>query len=76
LMVDGEVGASELLARLGGLGHSARDLAYRLYHVAERKGWAEEAGAYNALVVAWSDLSRGAESARTARPAQTSLGLE
>jgi hypothetical protein len=28
-------------------------LAYRLYTVCERKGWAQEALAYNMLVVAW-----------------------
>jgi len=76
LLGDGEQAAADLLARLGGLGDTARDLAYRLYHVAERKGWTEEARAYNALVVAWSDLARGAESARATGPAQASLGLE
>jgi putative DNA methylase len=76
LLTEGEGPAGELLARLGGLGDTARDLAYRMYHVAERKGWTDEARAYNALVVAWTDLTRGAESARAARPAQTSLGLE
>jgi putative DNA methylase len=76
LLTDGEAPAGYLLARLGGLGDTARDLAYRMYHVAERKGWTDEARAYNALVVAWTDLSRGAESARAAQPAQANLGLE
>ncbi len=76
LLTDGEAAASDLLARLGGLGDTARDLAYRLYHVAERKGRTDEARAYNALVVAWTDLSRGAEAARAAGPAQATLGLE
>ena len=76
LLADGESAAGDLLAHLGGLGDTARDLAYRMYHVAERKGWTDEARAYNALVVAWTDLSRGAESTRAAKPAQTSLGLE
>jgi putative DNA methylase len=76
LLTDGEAPAGALLARLGGLGDTARDLAYRMYHVAERKGWTDEARAYNALVVAWTDLSRGAETARAAQPAQASLGLE
>jgi putative DNA methylase len=75
LLTDGEAAAGDLLARLGGLGETARDLAYRMYHVAERKGWTDEARAYNALVVAWTDLARGAESARAAQPAQTNLGL-
>jgi putative DNA methylase len=76
LLTDGEAAAGDLLARLGGLGDTARDLAYRMYHVAERKGWTDEARAYNALVVAWTDLARGADLARAAQPAQTSLGLE
>jgi putative DNA methylase len=76
LLTEGEAPTGELLARLGGLGDTARDLAYRLYQVAERKGWTDEARAYNALVVAWSDVARGRESPGGAQPAQTSLGLE
>ena len=76
LLTDGEAAAGDLLARLGGLGDVARGLAYRLYLVAERKGWTDEAISYNALVVAWTDLVRGADASRRVRPAQTSLGLE
>jgi putative DNA methylase len=36
----------------------ARDLAYRLHAVSERKGWAEDAGAYNALVASWPEIAR------------------
>jgi putative DNA methylase len=39
----GEPAAAELLAKVGGLGEAARDLAYRLYTICERKGWAQEA---------------------------------
>jgi putative DNA methylase len=76
VLTDGEASAGDLLARLGGLGDTARALAYRMYHVAERKGWTEEARAFNALVVAWTDLARSAASARTVKPAQGNLGLE
>ena len=76
LLAGGEAEAADLLARLGGLGDTARDLAYLLYQLANRKGWTDDAGAYNALVVAWTDLARGAESTRAAQPAQASLGLE
>lgn len=76
LLVGGEADAAALLSRIGGMGDVARDLAYRTYHVAERKGWTEDALAYNALVVAWPDLVRGAEQTRLRQPAQTSLGLE
>lgn len=76
LLIGGETDATELLARLGRFGDVARDLAYRLYHVAERKGWTDEARAYNALVVAWPDLIRGSEQSRGRQPAQESLGLD
>jgi putative DNA methylase len=40
----------------------AKALAYRLFTIAERKGWAAEAFAYNSLVIAWPDVqSKAAE---------------
>ena len=57
----GESGAGELLAQVGGLGETVRDLAYRLYTICDRKGWAEEAIAYNSLVASWSEIMRMAE---------------
>jgi putative DNA methylase len=60
LLDDGEGAASDLLARVGGLGDAARDLSYRLFQIAESKRWAKEAGPYNALGAAWPELSRRA----------------
>jgi putative DNA methylase len=54
----GEEAAAGLLRRLGGLAEMARDLAYRLYTICERKKWAEEALAYNSLVIAWPELAK------------------
>lgn len=34
----------------------AKALAYRLFTLAERRGWASEAYAYNSLIVAWPDV--------------------
>jgi putative DNA methylase len=45
---------------VGGLGEPARDLAYRLFQIAESKKWAKEGGPYNALAAAWPELSRRA----------------
>jgi putative DNA methylase len=59
----GEYEAADLLRRIGGLGDTARELAYRLYVICERKKWAKEALAYNALVVAWPEISRLAAAA-------------
>jgi putative DNA methylase len=58
----GEIGAAELISQLGGIADVARDLAYRLYSTCERKKWAQEALAYNSLVVAWPELAKIARS--------------
>ncbi|HQO02652.1 MAG TPA: DUF1156 domain-containing protein [Spirochaetota bacterium] len=58
---EGEAGAAELLRKLGGIGETARDLAYRLYSICDRKKWSQEALSYNSLVMSWpaiSELSR------------------
>jgi putative DNA methylase len=61
LEAGGESSAAELLKQVGSLGDVARDLAYRLYNLCERKGWAQEATAYNGLVTAWPELTRLAQ---------------
>ena len=58
LLDDGEASAAELLAKVGGLGDAARDLAYRLFLIAESKKWSKEAGPYNALAASWLEISR------------------
>ena len=50
--------AAELLRRLGGVADVARDLAYRLYSIAERKKRAAEALQYNSLVGSWVEIKR------------------
>ena len=57
----GELGAGNILRQAGSQGEIARDLAYRLYTLCERKGWASEALAYNSLVTSWSEISRLAQ---------------
>lgn len=64
----GETEAAKLLNRLGGMGETARELAYRLYSICERKKWADEALAYNSLVLAWPELTRLAHSGRIREP--------
>ncbi|HEY8164064.1 MAG TPA: DUF1156 domain-containing protein [Gemmatimonadaceae bacterium] len=70
----GEQEAADLLRKVGGMGEIARDLAYRLYSICERKGWAEEALAYNSLVVAWPEISRLASETKPA-PAGAQMTL-
>lgn len=52
----GAIAAASLLRQVGGLGDAARDLSYRLYEIANRNGWADEARAYNNLAAEWPDL--------------------
>ena len=51
----------------------AKDLAYRLYTIAEKKKWAQEAFAYNALVVAWPEIQSRAAELKAVQPEQMSL---
>ena len=60
----GEVEAGRLANRLGGgPSEDARGLAYRLYAICDRKGWAQEAVAYNTLVTSWSHVQAQAKAA-------------
>jgi putative DNA methylase len=70
----GEPAAADLVRRVGGLADTARDLAYRLYSICERKKWADEALGYNALVTAWPEITRLAASTQgNEAPQQTQL---
>lgn len=58
LKAGGEPAAAGLLSRLGVKAEIARELAYRLYTLCERKKRAEEALAYNGLVQSWPEIAR------------------
>ena len=60
---DGESAAGALMARMPARAEPMRALAYRLYTLCERKGWAEEARAYNELVSAWSGIEQASADA-------------
>ena len=65
----GEVEAARLVNLLGGgPSESARELAYRLYAICERKGWAQEAVPYNTLVTSWSYIQSATASPEAAPP--------
>jgi putative DNA methylase len=69
----GEQAAAELLRKLGAVAEIARDLSYRLYTVCERRKWSQDAIGYNALVLAWPDLTRLAQEQKAAGPSQGEL---
>jgi putative DNA methylase len=70
----GENAAAELVAKLGSKAEIARELAYRLYTLCERKKRAQEALSYNGLVQSWPEITRLArESVAAPRAQQTQL---
>jgi putative DNA methylase len=74
LEAEGETAASILLAKIGARAEIARELAYRLYTICERKKRSPEALSYNGLVQSWPEIARLARaSAAAASPAQTEL---
>ncbi|GAY20450.1 MULTISPECIES: DUF1156 domain-containing protein [Sphingobium] len=68
---EGESGAGKVLAAVAGKAEVTRQLAYRLYTLCERAGWAEDARAYNEIVTSWSAIESAAAAAPKAR--QTDL---
>jgi len=57
----GDTEAARLFAALGTKAEVARELAYRLYTLCERKKRAAEALKYNALVQSWPEIARLAQ---------------
>ncbi len=78
LDVNGIVGAAQLIARnavTADMAECARALAYSLFVVSDKKGWTQDAYAYNALVTSWSDIVREAAEQRRNPIVQESLDL-
>ena len=70
---EGEDAAASLMSKLGPNAEAARELAYRLYHICDRKNRSQEALGYNALVQSWPEVARLAQ--QVVRPTQGRLGL-
>src|SRR5208282_5617419 len=73
LEAGGESAAAELVVKLGGEAEIARELAYRLYALSERKKRAQEALSYNGLVQSWPEITRLAREGARTPAAQTQL---
>lgn len=68
---EGETGAGIVLAALQPKAEATRQLAYRLYTLCERAGWAEDARAYNEIITSWSAIESAAT--RVPGPKQAAL---
>jgi len=73
LEAEGETAAAELAAALGSHAEVARELAYRLYTLCERKKRAAEAMSYNGLVQSWPEILRLSREIQPEPPAQGAL---
>jgi putative DNA methylase len=69
----GEAALAELIRKLGPEADIARELAYRLYVLSERKKRTTEALWYNGLVQSWTEAVRLAADTPAARPVQGEL---
>jgi len=72
---DGESGSGNILGALKDKTEAIRQLAYRLYTLCERRGWAEDARAYNELVSSWTAIETVAHAVPDPRSTEQ-LGLE
>jgi putative DNA methylase len=54
----GDAATATLLRKLGTNAEIARDLAYRLFNLCEKKKFSQEAQGYNALVLGWPEIAR------------------
>ena len=72
----GEPAAGERAAKLGSQAEAARDLAYRLDVVRERKRRAADALAYNGLVQSWPEIVRIAGEQRATGATQGALAID
>jgi putative DNA methylase len=77
----GKEGAAAAMAEIAksdpGAIENIKSLAYRAYMIAERKGWTDEALAYNGLVSMWSDISAKMNKlSREQSKPQLELGLQ
>ncbi len=71
LETEGEGSAAKLVVNIGSTAEIARELAYRLYTLCERKKWATEALSYNALVQSFPEIVRLAQEPRKQQTEQT-----
>jgi putative DNA methylase len=71
---EGETVAGAVLAAVLDKAEATRQLAYRLYTLCERAGWAEDARAYNEIITSWSAIESAA--ARVGEPQEQEVLFE
>ena len=70
----GTQACAEIISRLrGNFKERSKDLIYRLFTIADSKGWNQEAYAYNSLIVSWPDIENRVALMQIGIHAQTTL---
>ena len=69
----GDETTASMLRKLGSQVEIARDLAYRLFNICDKKKWSQDAQGYNALVIGWPEISRLAREGDKAASEQTQM---
>ena len=70
----GVEGSAQIVSRLRRIAPDrVKTLAYRLYSLADQKGWTQEAYIYNALVVSWNDIQEAIMNNKNIKLKQGSL---
>ena len=72
----GREACAKVLAPVIGAAERAKALAYRLYNIAERRKWTQEAYAYNSLVTDWPAIMDRARELQIVPAEQLSLAFE
>jgi putative DNA methylase len=75
-LASGEQAAAALVAKLGTHAETARELAYRLYVLCERKKRAADALAYNGLVQSWPEIVRLAKEGKSSKEPESAPQTE
>lgn len=74
LLAEGGITAcAESLRDFLGDTEGIKNLAYRLYQIADKKGWAQDGTGYNNLVISWQDILEQREALRREKPEQGGL---
>lgn len=68
-------GCAKILLDYMGDGEGIKNLAYRLYQIADKKGWAQEGTGYNNLVISWQDIMARREELRNSGVEAVTLDL-
>jgi putative DNA methylase len=72
----GDIGAAKVLAAVASKVEAMRQLAYRLYTLCERKGWAEDARAYNEVITGWTGIEQAVSKEPTGQQGQLNFAAE